>query len=219
MFSLLMKLRPFFFFQADPPAGGTPTADPGKAADPPANEGDPDPKAVDDTKDKKPKPPIQWTADQQAEIDRINAETRKQERKKAEAEFEAKAAKAKKEAEDQALTEKQEFKTLAENRAAEIETLKGEIETLTEAQKQGEKYKAVLEKHLKEQTAKLPKHIQTLLSKMDVLEQMEYLTENAKDLGVKLDSIDETPRDENTTDADLLKSQNQEVRSFVKSIT
>lgn len=222
MFGLLRKLTPFFFFEAGDPAGGTPGTDPGGAADPAKAKTEPDPadpKAGDDPKDKKPKPTVQWTEEQQAEINRINRETRLEERKKAKADYEAELAKARQAEEEKQLTEKQEFKKLAENRAAEIETLKQEKQTLTEAKEQGDKYKAALEKSLKAQTAKVPKHIQTLLSKMDVLEQMEYLTENAKDLGVKLDSIEETPRDENKTDAELLSSQSKEMKSFVKSIT
>ena len=220
MFGLLWKLRPFFFFEATDPGGGTPGTDPGGAADPAkakADEDLADPKAGKDVKDKKPK--VEWTEEQQAEINRINRETRLEERKKAKAEMEAELAKVKQADEEKQLTEKQEFKTLAENRQKDIERLTAENQTLTEAKEQGDKYKAALEKSLKTQTAKLPKHIQTLLSKMDVLEQMEYLTENAKDLGVKFDTVDETPGDSKLTDDQLLKDQSKDMKSFVKSIT
>jgi len=214
MFGLLKRLGSIFLFEiADPPGGGTTGTDPGGAADPA------DLKAGKDTKDKKPAPVISWTAEQQTEIDRIMGLTREQERKKAKADFDADVAKAKKDAEDKELAEKQEFKTLAENRLAEIETLKGEITTLTDAKEQGEKYKAALEASLKAQTEKLPAHIKTLLSKLDVLEQMEYLTKNAKDLGVKLDSIDATPPENTQSESELEASQSKELRQKVRAWT
>jgi chromosome segregation ATPase len=223
MFGLLMRLRSVFLFEADGAAGGgTPGTDPGGTADPAKDKTEADTadtKAGKDPKDKKPKTTVEWTEEQQAEINRINRETRLDERKKAKAEMEAELAKAKQAEEEKQLTEKQEFKTLAEKRQAEIETLKQENATLTEAKEQGDKYKAALEAHLKAQTEKLPEHIRTLLSNLDVLKQMEYLTQNAKNLGVKFDSIDATPPDDKTTDAELLKSQSKDVRSFVKSIT
>lgn len=217
----LWKLRPYFLFELDR-GGGTPdtsSGNPEDAGKAKKEEAAPDTEVKPGTDAKGKKKPVEWTAEQQEELNRIDRETRLDERKKAKTEFEAEVAKAKKDAEDNELQAKQEFKTLAENRAVEIETLKGEVKTLTEAKEQGEKYKAALDKHLKAQTAKLPKHIQTLLSKMDVLEQMEFLTENAKDLGVKLDSVDATPPDDTKTDKEYEASQSKEMRNFVKSIT
>jgi membrane protein involved in colicin uptake len=224
MFGLLMRLRSMFLFEAADPAGGgsgTTGTDPGGATDPAKKtDADPvDPKTGKDVKDKKPAAEVKWTEEQQAEIDRIMGLTRDQERKKAKADFDAEVAKAQKEAEEKQLTEKQEFKTLAEKRQTEIETLKAEVTTLTEAKEQGDKYKAALEANLKAQTEKLPAHIKTLLSKLDVLEQMEYLTKNAKDLGVKLDSIDATPPENQKTEADLEKAQSTDLRRQVKSWT
>ena len=223
MFGLLWKLRSVFFFEADKGGGAqTDTSsgnadDAGKAKKEEAVAESEDSRSGDDAKGKKKK--IEWTAEQQAEIDRINKETRLEERKKAQAELEEKTAKAKKDAEEKELTEKQEFKTLAEKRLTEIETLKGEITTLTDAKEQGEKYKAALEAHLKAQTEKLPAHIKTLLSKLDVLEQMEYLTKNAKDLGVKLDSIDATPPENTQSESELEASQSKELRQKVRAWT
>lgn len=223
MFDLMRKWRPAFFMEADAgkSSGGTTDTSSGNAdagnADAKADAKPADAKAGDDAKDKKPK--FEWTKEQQEEINRIQGETRKEERKKAKADFDADVSKAKKEAEEKELQEKQEFKTLAEKRQVEIETLKKENETLTAAKEQGEKYKAALEKSLQAQTEKLPSHIKKLLSKMDVLEQMDYLTENAKDLGVKFDSIDPTPKENEKTSGDFEKKQSTDMRSFVRSIT
>jgi hypothetical protein len=223
MFSL-WKLNPMLFFEADKGGGNTGT-DPGsqtdaaKAKDKSPDASD-DAKAGDDAKDKKPAvTEIKWTPEQQAEIDRIMGQTRKEERKKAKEAADADVAKAKKDAEEKELTEKQEFKTLAEKRLADIDTLKQENATLKEANEQAGKYKVALDKHLKAQTEKLPAHIKTLLSKLDVLEQMEYLTKNAKDLGVKLDSVDATPSDDSNAEAVHQAKQSKDMRSLVKSMT
>lgn len=220
MFDLMRKWRPVILFEADgKPGGGTTDTssggtDPAKA-DAKANAKPTEAKAGEDVKDKKP---AQWTPEQQAEIDLIMGNTRKEERRKARADFDAEVAKAKKEAEDKELQEKQEFKTLAEKRQAEIDTLKKANEDLTAAKEQGDKYKAALEKSLQAQTEKLPKHIKALLAKMDVLEQMEYLTENAKDLGVKLESIEATPREEKPS-GDFEEKQSKDMKNLVRSWT
>ena len=223
MFDVLRKWRPVVFFEADgKSSGGTTDTSSGAAADAGKADGKSDAKpaeakAGDEAKDKKPA--FQFTEEQQAEINRIVGDTRKEERKKAKADFDAEVAKAKKDAEDKQLEEKQEYKTLAEKRQAELETLKKENEELVQAKEQGDKYKAALEKNLKAQTEKLPKHIKSLLAKMDVLEQMEYLTENAKDLGVKLESIDATPREDDQSASDFEKKQSKDVKNLVRNWT
>ena len=222
MFGLLMRLHSLFFFEADKGGGTTDTSsesadDSGKTNKDEATTETKDSKAGDDAKIKKK--PVEWTAEQQAEIDRINHETRKEERRKAKAEYEAEVAKAKKDAEEKELTEKQEFKTLAEKRQTEINQLKTQVDELTKAKEQGDQYKVALEKHLKAQTEKLPAHIKTLLSKLDVLEQMDYLTKNAKDLGVKLDSVDATPPDNTQTEGELEASQSKELKRKVRAWT
>lgn len=223
MFDVLRKWRPVFFLEADTgKSGGTTETSSGAAAEPgktdSKSEAEPaKAKAGSDGKEKKPA--VQWTDEQQAEIDLIMGRTRQEERKKARADFDADVAKAKKDAEEKELQEKQEFKTLAEKRQGDIETLKKEVETLTAAKEQGEKYRTALEKSLQAQTEKLPKHIKTLLAKMDVLEQMEYLTENGKDLGVKLESIEPTLKDNNQPSSDFEAKQSKDMKSFVRSIT
>ena len=218
----LGKWRPVFFLEANgTPGGGTTDTSSGSATDPAkadakAEAKPTEAKAGDDAKDKKPG--VQWTQAQQDEINRIMGDTRKEERKKAKADFDSDVAKAKKEAEDKELQEKQEFKTLAEKRQAEITDLKKMIDDLTAAQGQSEKYKTALEKSLQAQTEKLPKHIKSLLAKMDVLEQMAYLTENAKDLGVKLESIDPTPPENNHSESDYEAKQSKEVKSLVRTM-
>lgn len=224
MFGLLRLLTSGLFFENDGTGGGGTTGtDPGGAADPAKAKKDgaaadlAEPKTGEDAKDKKPK--IEWTPDQQEEINRIMGETRKQERKKAQAELEEKAAQAKKDAEEKELQEKQEFKTLAENRLKELDQLKSENATLKEAKEQGEKYKTALDAHLKAQTEKVPAHIKTLLAKLDPLEQMEFLTKNAKDLGVKLDPVDPTPPDNSDKEKEAKDKQSKEMVRNVKDWT
>ena len=106
------------------------------------------------------------------------------------------AAKAAKKAEEDALTKNQEFEKLANTRQTRIEELEKDLTSFEEVKAQAEKYKAALEAHLKAQTEKLPKHIKTLLEKMDPVEQIEYLTANAKELNVKVDGVPATPEDE-----------------------
>lgn len=219
MFDLMRKWRPAFFMEANTgTSGGTTDTSSGNAeagkTDAKADAKPADAKAGEDAK----KSAVQWTEEQQAEINRIMGETRKEERKKAKADFDADVVKAKKEAEEKELQEKQEFKTLAEKRQADIDILKKENADLMTAKEQGDKYKAALEKSLQAQTEKLPKHIKALLSKMDVLEQMDYLTENAKDLGVKLESIEPTPKDD-LPSGDHEGKQSKEVKNLVRSWT
>jgi len=189
-----LRTRPLFLFdQTD--GGGSATDTDAGADDEAKAKAEADVKAKktgDDAKDEKKA--VKWTPEQQEEINRLVGETRKEERKKAKSEFEKETEKAKKDADDKALVGKQEFKTLAENRLTEIEQLKSQVAELTPVKEQGEKYKAALEAHLKMQIEKLSKPYQALISKLDPLEQIKFLTDHAKELGVtNAAGIDETP--------------------------
>lgn len=142
----------------------------------------------------------------QADVDNIVKERLERAQKKAEQD----AAKAAKKAEEENLAKNQEFEKLAKQRQTRVTELEAELETLKPFQEQAEKYKKALEADLKARTEKLPGHIKTLLEKMDPVEQIEYLTANAKELGVKFGGVPPTPQDE--SDKDLTKEQQDKAR-------
>ena len=215
----IWKLTNGLFFSPDGDAGSSTGTEPGGQSGTDAGvsdpvDGKPGSNSGKDAKGKK----IEWSPEQQEEINRIVGQTRIEEREKAKKDSEAHITKAKKEAEEKELLEKQEFKTLAEKREKELEELRNENVALKEAKEQGDKYKTALETSLKAQTDKLPKSIQALISKLDVLEQIEFLTKNAKDLGVKFENVDETPRDTDQKESEILEAQAKEVRKQVKNM-
>lgn len=207
MFELL-RTRPIFLFDQTEGGGNAQTDTSAGTEDEAKAKADAESKAKKTGEDaKEKKKAVEWTPEQQAEIDRIMGETRKEERKKAKAESEKETEKAKKDAEDKALEEKQEFKTLADKRGTEIESLKAQVAELTTAKEQGANYKAALEGHLKTQIEKLSKPYQALIAKLDPLEQIKFLTDHARELGVKdAAGIDETPEG----DATKLSKEQQE---------
>lgn len=125
----------------------------------------------------------------QAELDQHIDDRLKRERKKAE---EA-AEKARKKAEEEALTKNQEWQTLAETRSQEIATLTKERDELAPFKEQAERYRAVLDAQLAKAKERLPKHILPLIDKLDPVEQMQYLTDHAEELGTKPTTYSETP--------------------------
>jgi len=221
MFGDLSGKRPLFLFDQNGGGGSSTDTSAGGAEDTQGKQTETEPKPKktgDEAKEKKKA--VEWSSEQQEELNRLIGETRKEERKKAHADFTTETAKAKKDADDKALEEKQEFKTLAEKRQAEIEQLKTQVTELSTAKEQGEKYKAALESHLKTQIEKLSKPYQALISKLDPLEQIEFLTKNAKDLGVKLESIDPTPAEkENDVDGERQAQAKKTMATLVKSWT
>lgn len=81
------------------------------------------------------------------------------------------AEKARKVAEEQALKEQGQFKTLAEQhaaRVAELEPRAGQVE----------RFEKALKAQVDELRKGLPAHLTTLLDKMDAVEQLEYLAAN-----------------------------------------
>ena len=131
---------------------------------------------------------VTFTAEQQAEVDRLVKERLDRANKKAEAE----AEKARKKAEEDALTKNKEFEALANTRQQEIEVKDKELAELKGIKEQSEKYAEAIGKIVKTQIEKLPKPVQVLLAKMNPLEQMEYIAQYAKDLNLDLKDVPET---------------------------
>ena len=107
----------------------------------------------------------------QADIERIIAERLDRERKKAE----EKAAKAQAEAEAKALEEQKQYKELAEKHAARIAQLEA-------IEPKAQRHEAALVKLLEAQRKSIPEHVITLLDKLDVADQLEWIAGNQSKL-------------------------------------
>ena len=164
--------KPFIFrlHEADP---GTPSG--GNPADPPTSTGN-DPVKTEKT----------FT---QADVDKIVSERLEREKRKATEQ----ATKAKEEAEQKALAEQGEWKTLAEKYQAELATATATIESQKAHEKTIERYKEVLQKRLDMDMRGLPDAIVALLKKQDVADQMEWLASNPDMLKSAKDQTVGTP--------------------------
>lgn len=107
----------------------------------------------------------------QADVDRIVNERIERERQRAERERQ----RAEEQAEAERLEAQQEFQQLAEQRLERI----SELEPVAE---RAERYEAALRTHLDREREGLPDHITTLLDRMDVAEQLEYIAANRDSL-------------------------------------
>ncbi len=103
------------------------------------------------------------------------------------------ADKAKADADQKALAEQGEFKTLAEQRAAELETTKRELETAKTHEQAADKYRKALKDRLDVEKKAYPAHVVSLLDKLDPLEQLEWITANADALKPATDRTHGTP--------------------------
>ena len=102
------------------------------------------------------------------------------------------ADKAKAEAEQKALAEQGEFKTLAEQRASELEAVRRDLEAAQTHEQVADKYKQALIAQLAIEKKFFPAHVVALLDKLDPLEQMEWITTNAEALKPSADSSTRT---------------------------
>lgn len=150
----------------------------------------------------------------QEDVDRIVSERLKREKAQA-AEQAQKAAKA---AQDKALEEQQEFKQLAESRAADLEQANTKIETqqatIEATQTELEEYKSTVLSIIEEQRKSLPDGVATLLDKLTPLEQMAWLKDNSTQ--VNKSSVPSSPKpsfQKTDTTEQLAAEQRQFVRS------
>lgn len=163
----MLKYAPGLYFDADKgTGGGAPTA---------GNGNDPGP---DDDPEKK-KEPVEEKKFSQKELDAIIADRLKREKEGQEKATE----KARKQAEEEALLKNQEFQKLAEDRGKRISELEPKLGELEKATQSSERYKSALEKYLENEKKGLPKHVLTLLEKLDPVEQIEYIAENREAFG------------------------------------
>ena len=162
-----------------------------------AGDGNPDDSAEDEAKKKAAESDAGDDTDtkaekkfSQADLDRIVKERLDREKKKSD---EA-AAKAKKDAEDAALAKNQEWEKLATQRQTEIDDIKKTVAELEPFKEQAEKYKTALNAQLTEIKKSLPKFVLQLIDKMDPVDAMKYITDNADELGAKPETFSATPR-------------------------
>lgn len=151
-------------------------------------------KNAGDGKDKPDKPTakVSFSAEQQAEVDRIVKDRLDRERKKSE----ETAEKARKKSEEDALSQNKQFEELANTRQGKIVELEKKLqenETVASALQQ---YKEVVAGIVKNQVANLPKPVKSLIEKMDPLEQMQYLVKNAKELNIEIKPVPPTDTDD-----------------------
>lgn len=171
-----------------------------------------------DDKDKgKPTQPVTFTAEQQTAVDQIVKDRLAREKKNSE----AAAEKVRKQAEEDALTKNKEFETLATTRQGKITELEAQVAELNPFKEQAEKYKSAIDGILKAQVEKLPKAIKPLVEKMDPLEKMKYLADNAKELNIEVIGVPETETSDSTNRlneeavTNAKKANAQMVKSFL----
>lgn len=160
------------FFDADRGTNGSAPADNGN---PPAGgDGDKKPDPAQESGDKPDEKKFT-----QKEIDAIIAERLAREKKNQE----AAAEKARKQAEEDALVKNQEFQKLSDERGKRVAELEGQVSEMTSVREQADRYKGALEKYLVAEKKDLPKHVLTLLEKLDPVDQIEYIAANRAELG------------------------------------
>lgn len=165
----------------------------------------------------KPKAEVAFSAKQQALVDMLVGEARLKEREKARADLESETSKARKKAEQDALKEKEDFKTLAEQREAEIIELRKQLDELTPFKDSATKYETALKDQLEAVKKSLPKHLLPLIEKLDPIEAMQYIEEHRKELGAKLEHVPPTPPEFDQTESAHESKQAKEMQKLVKS--
>jgi len=123
---------------------------------------------------------VTFTDEQQAKIDDLIEKRLARARKTWESKAEKDTAKAKEEAERQRLKEQAEWQKLAEKAEAELAKIKPQFETATEKL---ERYEGALGSYLDSARADVPDHITGLLDRLDPVEQLNWLTDHAEELG------------------------------------
>lgn len=151
---------------------------------------------------------VQFTPEQQKAVDEIVKERLARHKKTAETE----AQKAKAKAEEDALAQNKEFETLATQRATRITELETQIQELTSYKDLAEKYRSSLESIVKDQVAKLPMSVQTLVQRLDPNEQIDYLAKHAKEFNVNFNVVPVPETEPESSKSALTKEVTDKVR-------
>lgn len=130
----------------------------------------------------------------QEAIDKRLAERLERERKKAETQTQ----KAREEAESKALADQAKFQELADKRGKQItdlETANANLTTQLEAATaKADRHEKALTKLLAEQLKAVPEHLHSLLSKLDAVEQLEWIARNADKMKTATNGVPPTPK-------------------------
>jgi chromosome segregation ATPase len=128
--------------------------------------------------------------------------------KEAQAQLDAKS-KQEQEAAEARLREKEDYKTLAEQHEAKVKDLEPKI---TELDAKAKRYEEAVTAQLKTAKAQVPEHLHSLLEKLDPVEQLEWIANNAdkiKEQSNKLSGIPRTPKPvgDNGKDEDKMRAE------------
>ena len=115
----------------------------------------------------------------EAELQQRIEASLKERLERAQRKAETEAAKVKADAEAKSLVDQQKWQELAEKRAGEIAALQTKATEQESIAQERDRYKAALEAQLKTAREGLPPHIVTLLDKLDPVEQLNYIAQNA----------------------------------------
>lgn len=130
----------------------------------------------------------------QSDVDRIVNERLDRERKKAETQTQ----KAREEVESKALADQAKFQELADKRGKQVTDLETANATLTTQLEavtaKADRHEKALTKLLAEQLKAVPEHLHSLLSKLDAVEQLEWIAGNADKMKTATNGVPPTPK-------------------------
>ena len=130
----------------------------------------------------------------QEAIERKLQDRLERERRKAE----TTALKAREEAESKALADQAKFQELADKRGKQVTDLETANATLTTqleaATAKADRHEKALTKLLAEQLKAVPEHLHSLLSKLDAVEQLEWIAGNADKMKTATNGVPPTPK-------------------------
>lgn len=150
----------------------------------------------------------------QSDVDRIVNERLDRERKKAE----TATQKAREEVESKALADQAKFQELADKRGKQVAdletanaTLTTQLETVTA---KADRHEKALTKLLAEQLKAVPEHLHSLLSKLDAVEQLEWIAGNADKMKTATNGVPPTPKPTVTDGFDKEKAMKDAERFY-----
>lgn len=138
----------------------------------------------------KSKTKVEFTAEQQAAVDAIVEARLKREREQAE----KAAKKAAETAETAKLAEQQQWKELSEKQIKQLVDLEAKVAEIDALKGSNEAYEKTLNVYLAEARKSVPAHLITLLDKLTITEQLEYITANAASFKVSPTPLPGTPK-------------------------
>lgn len=124
-----------------------------------------------------------------------------------------KAAKDREAAEAAGLAEQQKFKELADKHAAKVAELEPQLTTVTE---KAERYEKALTGYLATLRKTVPANLLTLLDKLDVVDQLEWIGANADKVSAPtVQGVPPTPKPNgNQTEADREKARSSQANFY-----